>query len=157
MGYEQEWPRRSAKCQECGVSLKKSGKGSTFLRMNRHSLQRIDLCEACASKRKKELGGSTALWRWSRRDEEGQDDTILFHELVDLLFSSDSTLNDQEKFVLAHVLKRGKMIRQRSQNREFLVVETLDKSQHLTLAIPDNVCMGESFETVHNLFHGKEV
>lgn len=153
MGYEQEWPRRSAKCQECGVSLRKSGQGSTFLKMNRHSLQRIDLCEACASKRKKELNGSSALWRWSRRDEEKQQDTISFHELVDLLFSSDSTLNEQEKFVLAHVLKRGKMIRQRSQNRECLVVETLDKSQQLTVAVPQTIFMGESFETVHNLFH----
>jgi hypothetical protein len=157
MGYEQEWPRRSAQCRECGISLRKSGQASTFLRMNKHSLQRIDLCESCASKRKKELKGSGVLWQWSRREEKEKQDTFLFHELVGLLFSSDSTLNEQEKFVLAHVLKRGKMIRQCSQNKEFLVVETLDKSQRLTLAVPQNVCLGESFETVHNLFQVKEV
>ena len=155
MRYDQEWPRRSVKCQECGVSFRKRGQGSTLLKVDRRSLQRIDLCEACACKRKQDSKEFGALWQWSMKYHRDQEGKVLFQELIDLLFSTESPLNEQEKFILAHVLKRGKMIRQRTQNKDFLVVETLDKSQKLTLPVPQNVFMRESFETVLNLFRDR--
>jgi len=147
---------------ECETSFRKKPQGASFLKINLHSIKRIDLCEECAEKKKGESHSSSglcssALWQWTRKQEESdQEEKISFRELVDLLFSPDSSLNEQEKFVLAHVLKRGKIIRQRSKTKESLVVETLDKSKMIALPIPKEA-FDESFITVHNLFKDASV
>jgi hypothetical protein len=153
MVQEHELPKRATKCMECETSFKKKPQGASFLKINLYSIKRIDLCEECAQKKKKSPEVPSALWQWMRRKNEGVlEEPVSFQELVDKLFSPDSSLNEQEKFVLAHVLKRGRIIRQRSKTKEHLVLETIDKSKMLSLKIPKESFQEEAFLTVHNLF-----
>ena len=99
---EWELPKRSALCMECGVSFKKKAQGATFLKVHMHSIRRVDVCEECALKKKGDADSRSALWQWTRKKEE-MPERVSFQELVTLLFSLESGLTDQEKFVLAHV------------------------------------------------------
>ena len=150
MVHEYEIPRRSSTCMTCGVSFKEKSVGASFLKIYTHSVERVDLCEECSQKRVKKE--TSALWQWSKKEVESPDEKISLQSLVELLFSTEATLSPQEKFVLAHVLKRGRAIRQRSKTREHLTVESLDKKKKLTLPIPHNVFCEEAFSTVQKLF-----
>ena len=151
---EIDLPKRALQCMECDVPFRKKPQGASFLKIHLRSMKRVDLCEECAKKKNDE--SPNALWQWSRKEEKrgarGAKDQLFFQELIDLLFTEESTLGDQEKFILAHVLKRGRMIRQRGPSKEALVVETLDRSKMVSVPIPEEALSEEAFHAVHALF-----